>query len=362
MDGVLGVTLGAGFLGFLGVYMTFDYWYDLFWVRGMKQIHEATVALSEDLFIEGDADAVWAKQIRLSSGFALVNFVGVLVSKDLFLMGPLLVVGMLLFQFMNSKGVEDFIAANPGSAVEQQVRGLKLRAAHMFGNVILSILLLMLPTLARLPPIVLSIVTSIMLFYFAWRLPFLWYSFMIRPARIKKFSTQMVDALTLMSNGMKSGLNVPQTLQIVVDEMPNPISQEFRLILTENRIGLTFEKAFENLGRRIPSEDVSMFVTSVNILRETGGNISETFDTIAQTIRERMKLQSKIGAMVAQGMMSAIIVGALPWGLGVMLYLIDPVRMTPLFTTPLGWVILLAILILEAIGFVVILKIVKIRV
>jgi len=210
--------------------------------------------------------------------------------------------------------------------------------------------------------ILLALPVALATFYWSWRLPKIYLTSFVRPARINKFSTQMVDALTLMANGMKSGLNVPQTIQIVVDEMPSPINEEFGLVLKENQIGLPLEKAFDNLGKRIPSEDVSMFVTSINILRETGGNLAETFDTITKTIRERMKLAAKISAMTAQGMTSAIIVSALPWGLGAALYILDPDTMRPLFTHPIGWVILFAIFMLEAVGFFVILKIVKIRV
>ncbi|MBS1983985.1 MAG: type II secretion system F family protein [Bdellovibrionales bacterium] len=207
-----------------------------------------------------------------------------------------------------------------------------------------------------------AVISSAFTFYFAWRLPLVYLNKFVRPSRIKAFSVQMVDGLTLMANGMKSGLNVPQTLQIVVDEMKDPIRQEFNLVLSENKIGLSLEKAFENLGKRIPSEDVVMFVTSVNILRETGGNIAETFQTIVMTIRERMKLQSKISAMTAQGMTSAVIVGIMPWGLGAMLYFVDADTMAPLFTTIPGWLILIVITLLEAIGFFVIVKMVTIRV
>jgi tight adherence protein B len=212
------------------------------------------------------------------------------------------------------------------------------------------------------PRVGIAIPFCAVVFWFSWRLPLIFLKHFVRPSRVGKFSVQMVDALTLMANGLKSGLNIPQTLQIVVDEMPDPISQEFGFVLSENRLGKPIEEAFENLGRRISSEDVSMFVTSVNILSETGGNIAETFQNITKTIRERLKLQSKIQAMTAQGMTSAVIVGALPWGLGVILYATDPVQMRPLFFHPVGWVILLMILMLESIGFFVILKIVKIKV
>ncbi len=212
------------------------------------------------------------------------------------------------------------------------------------------------------PKIYFSLSMGIFIFWWGVRLPRYWLKKFVRPKRVKQFSNQMVDGLTLMGNGLKSGLNVPQTLQIVVDEMPPPISQEFGLVLNENKVGLSLEEAFVNLAKRIPSEDVTMFVTSVNILRETGGNIAETFTTIVKTIRDRLKLQAKIEAMTAQGMTSAIIVSSLPWLLGVMMYFLDPVMMRPMFTTIPGFAILILIAIIEAIGFFVILKIVRIRV
>ncbi|NCN27677.1 hypothetical protein GW915_08895 [bacterium] len=212
------------------------------------------------------------------------------------------------------------------------------------------------------PTVPLSIIGFILAFWFSKRIPLIYLTKLVREKRIKMFTEQMLDALILMTNGLKSGLNVPQTLQIVVEEMPAPISQEYNLVLSENKVGLPLEKAFDNLAKRIPTEDVNMFVTSVNILRETGGNLAETFETIANTIRERFKLQSKISAMTAQGMTSAVIVAALPWVIGGMLYVIDPVMTKPLFTTGPGFVILAAVIALEVIGFLVILKIIKIRV
>jgi tight adherence protein B len=99
-----------------------------------------------------------------------------------------------------------------------------------------------------------------------------------------------------------------------------------------------------------------------DILRETGGNLAETFDTIANTIRERFKLESKIAAMTAQGMTSAAIMLCMPWGIGGMMYFLDPVMSKPLFTTGLGFVILGVVCILEIIGYFVIMKIIKFRV
>ncbi|MEN9723793.1 MAG: hypothetical protein RJB38_1779 [Pseudomonadota bacterium] len=180
--------------------------------------------------------------------------------------------------------------------------------------------------------------------------------------RTDKFVLQMVDGLALMSNGMKSGLSVIQALSLVVEEMPNPIKQEFDLVLKENGMGRSVEEAFSNLARRIPTEDVEMFVTAVNILKETGGNLTETFDTIVITIRERVKVESKIAALTATGLYQGMIVAAAPPLLGFVLSQSDPEFVEPLFTTTLGWVILAIILILEVVGFFVIMRVVRIQV
>jgi len=180
--------------------------------------------------------------------------------------------------------------------------------------------------------------------------------------RVNKFVFQMVDALSLMSNGLRSGLSVVQSLGLVTQEMPQPIQQEFTLVLSENKLGVSMEEAFNNLAKRIKSDDVEMFVTSINILKETGGNLAETFDTIVTTIRERIKVEKKIEAMSAQGLYQGIFVMAIPPIMGFLFYQMDPEFMAPLFSTAIGWGIIMAIFLLEAIGFFVIMKVVKIDV
>jgi tight adherence protein B len=185
---------------------------------------------------------------------------------------------------------------------------------------------------------------------------------MIYKRRVKKFVLQMVDALNLMSNGLKSGLSVVQSLGLVTQEMPNPIQQEFSLVLSQNKLGVSLEDAFTGLAVRIKSDDVEMFVTSVNILKETGGNLAETFDTIVMTIRDRIKVENKIDALTAQGFYQGMFVMAIPPILGLVFYQTDPDFMRPLFTTPVGWGIVFVIFMLEAVGFFVIMKVIKIDV
>ena len=208
----------------------------------------------------------------------------------------------------------------------------------------------------------LGVVLAIIAFFWGIKFPMLYAKSVVRKRRIKTFTMQMIDALTLMANGMRSGLNIPQTLQIVVDEMPAPVSQEFGLVLDQNRIGVPLEVGFENLAKRINTEEIFIFSTSVNILRETGGNMAETFDTIVKTIRERVKLQNKISAMTAQGRTAGLIVGCIPFATAGMMYFIDPEFILPLFTTIPGLLICLCVCTLVGVGLFVINKLVNIKV
>ncbi|MBU6374415.1 MAG: type II secretion system F family protein [Bdellovibrionales bacterium] len=212
-----------------------------------------------------------------------------------------------------------------------------------------------------LPNLVLSIICGLVVGVLGWK--------SLRPVvdmlyrrRMSKFVLQLVDALALMSNGLKSGLSVVQAMSLVVEEMPNPVKQEFNLVLNQNKLGVSLEEAFSNLAQRIPAEDVEMFVTAVNILKETGGNLSETFDTIVLTIRERIKVENKISALTAQGFYQGMVVIAVPPLLFLIMYQNDPEFVQPLFTSPIGWAIVLGIILLEIIGFFVIMKVVRIDV
>ena len=180
--------------------------------------------------------------------------------------------------------------------------------------------------------------------------------------RVHKFVIQMVDGLSLMSNGLKSGLSIVQALGLVTQEMPDPMKQEFNLILSENRLGVPLEEAFTNLSKRIKCDDVEMFVTSINILKETGGNLAETFDTIVITIRDRIKVEAKISAMTTSGKTQGFVIMGIPPLLTLVFYLTDPTFMSPMFTTALGWVFIMVVLVLEALGYFVIMRVIKIEV
>lgn len=202
---------------------------------------------------------------------------------------------------------------------------------------------------------------AILLSFLGWKIPKPFINMLIE-RRLKAYQNQMVDAMTLLANGIRAGLTVPQAIGMVVSEMPAPISQEFNLLLQQNKIGVPLDECFENLAKRVPTEDNDMFVSSVNILRETGGNLAEVFDTIVGVIRERVRLQQKIDTYTAQGMFQGATIASMPFAIGGIYFVTDPSSMMLLFTNPLGIIMAVVALCLDMAGVFVILKIVKIKI
>lgn len=203
-------------------------------------------------------------------------------------------------------------------------------------------------------------VMALVITLIGWKFPRPFMDYLVE-RRIKQYSIQMVDALNLLANGLRAGLSVQQAIGMVVDELPAPVSQEFNTILQQSKIGVPLEEAFENLVKRVPTQDNEMFVSSVNILRETGGNLAEVFDTITSVIRERVRLAQKIDTYVAQGKFQGYTIFAMPFAMAGIFTASDPASMAPLFDTIIGNIILVFALGLDLAGLFVILKIVKIK-
>jgi tight adherence protein B len=151
-------------------------------------------------------------------------------------------------------------------------------------------------------------------------------------------------------------------MERVIENLPNPIAQEFNLVLSQMRLGRSLEEALIEFGERIPRPDVQMFVVSINILKETGGNLAETFSTIVTVIRERQKIEQKIQAMTTQGKMQGLIISAVPIVIVGIFYISDPNYIQPLFSTTLGVIMLLVMFGLIAAAGLMIKKIVTIKV
>ncbi len=189
----------------------------------------------------------------------------------------------------------------------------------------------------------------------------LWIKFM-RMRRLNLFNEQFLDAIGVISNALKSGLSLQQALARVALQYPAPLSQELSMISKEVALGVPLERSLLNICKRVESEDLDLFVTATSVVKDTGGNLSEMFDTIADTLRERNTIRGKIKGLTAQGRMQGIVIGIMPVALGFILYKLDPNLIMPLFNDPIGWAILFIIVLFEAIGAFFIAKIIRIDV
>lgn len=181
-----------------------------------------------------------------------------------------------------------------------------------------------------------------------------------RKRRIKKFNTQLVDALQAMANAFKAGLTFPQAIEHVAREASPPLSQEFGLFVKEVKLGVPLEEALINMGKRVGSDDLELVVISTNIARALGGNMAEMFETISNTIRERFRLEGKIDALTSQGRLQGWIVASMPLVLGLVLNQMRPDLMQPMLDHIFGYILVVLIAIMEALGIFIIRRIVNI--
>jgi tight adherence protein B len=180
--------------------------------------------------------------------------------------------------------------------------------------------------------------------------------------RLKDFNDQLGDALNLMVNSLRAGYSTMQAIEVISNEMPAPISEEFGRVVLELQLGVPFDAAMANLIRRMPSADMDLVVTAMSVQREVGGNLAEVLDAISFTIRERVRIKGEIKTLTAQGRITGYVITALPFGLAILLYMINPGFMGGLFTDPCGWVMIGVGLVLITVGFIVVRKIVDIEV
>jgi tight adherence protein B len=149
--------------------------------------------------------------------------------------------------------------------------------------------------------------------------------------RLIRFDNQLADMLSLMVNGLRAGYSIMQALEAVSKELPPPISDEFRRVVQEMQIGIPMNVALDNLTRRIPSKDLDLLVTAVNVQREVGGNLAEILDTISHTIRERVRVKGEIRILTTQVMTSGRFLAILPLAVIVVMYFINKEYMMRFF-------------------------------
>jgi tight adherence protein B len=180
--------------------------------------------------------------------------------------------------------------------------------------------------------------------------------------RLEKIDQQLPDALDMMSRAMRAGHAFSGALQMVGDESPEPIAGEFKLTFDEINYGIALQDALLNLATRVPSTDLRYFVIAVLIQRETGGNLSEILDKISKLIRERHKLLATIKVLSAEGRISAWILTILPFGLAVLISIINPSLMSKLWTDEMGRKMVATAITLMIIGIFWMWRMIKIRV
>lgn len=149
--------------------------------------------------------------------------------------------------------------------------------------------------------------------------------------RLTRFNDQLADMLNLMVNGLRAGYSTMQAMEAVSKEMPPPISDEFRRVVQEMQLGLPMEDALDNLLRRIPSEDLDLVITAINVQREVGGNLAEILDTISYTIRERVRIKGEIRVMTSQVMYSGKFLAMMPVFISLILWAINRPYMMEFF-------------------------------
>jgi len=244
-----------------------------------------------------------------------------------------------------------------GLADELMRADLKLRVSEYVILVIGLIVVLVLVIYLRFHNVFLAIF-GIPIGYF---LPGFYLKFRQR-RRLKAFNNQLGDTIVLLSNALKAGYSFAQAMATIAKSSSPPMSDEFGRAVREMNLGVGVDDALQHMVKRIESEDFDLMVTAVQIHRVVGGNLAEILDTIAFTIRERIRIQGEIRTLTAQARASGYIITGLPFALALILTFISPSYITPLFHEWLGYVLIGLGLISIAIGYGIISRITNIQV
>jgi tight adherence protein B len=183
-----------------------------------------------------------------------------------------------------------------------------------------------------------------------------------RSKRLRKLEHQLPDALDLITRAMRAGHSLPLGIQLLADEMPNPIAGEFRIVHEQVSFGVSLQQALNSLCERVPLTDFRFFVVSVLIQRQSGGNLTEVLGNLSGLIRNRLKLLARVKVLSSEGRMSAWTLGLMPFVVAGVMNLVNPDFMSPFWTDPLGLSMLRFLLTMMFIGILVLRRIVRIRV
>ncbi len=180
--------------------------------------------------------------------------------------------------------------------------------------------------------------------------------------RIEKFVAQLPDALSAMASSMRSGLNLVKAMQQIVKNQPDPLAQEFAQMLVEYRVGQDLNQSLDDLAQRISRQEVVLMNSAIKISRAVGGNLADTLDILAKTLREKSKVEGKIRALTSMGKAQGRLAAGFPVFMGFVFYKLEPQAMSLLFTSQLGQIWIVAMVIMAILGAVFIKKVVTVDV
>lgn len=184
----------------------------------------------------------------------------------------------------------------------------------------------------------------------------------LRVRRLERFNLQLLEALPMMANALRAGFSINQAFESVAEGTDAPMSQEISLFLQQLRVGVSFSEALTALDERVGSEDLTLVCTAIDIARRSGGNLTEIFDSIAETIRARLRIHQHVRTLTAQGRLQGLIIGAMPFLLGIGMAIFKPNLMLPFLGSLVGVVTVVAVTLMVALGGLLIRKIVNIDV
>jgi len=221
-----------------------------------------------------------------------------------------------------------------------------------------------------------NVVLALSLAFIAWALSGMWWVGMIiglllflapnwlvarlRRRRLAQFDGQLSAMLLALAGALRAGAGVQAAIAQITVQAAAPLSQEFGLVQRQQRLGISFEQSLDDLFVRMPSESTGLLVSALKIATQSGGNLAEALERIAQTLQARQQIQGRIRALTSQGKMQAWVMAGLPLLLMIVLNMLDPAAMSPMWFHPAGWIVLGIIFLLEALGIWLILKIVNI--
>ena len=180
--------------------------------------------------------------------------------------------------------------------------------------------------------------------------------------RLNNFQRQLADCLSLVANSLRAGFSFLQTMEIISREMEPPMSTEFERVMRDTSLGKSLDEALHDMDERVGSADFSLVVTAVLIQQQVGGNLATILDTIRSTITERIRIRREVNTLTAQGKMSGIVLACIPVALALFFYITSPEYLTPLLTTDIGKIAIIGTVFLVIEGFIIIRKIVDIKV